>query len=110
MGGGGLGLADELFEREFRLEAYGSVGNFGGDAARKGFRDWLQVDGKMTGLEQPVFAAVAAIERNPIHGAFRELEFPHGVAGEAAARNDGMLKARAYGRPCFVGVAARENL
>src|SRR5260370_3395150 len=110
MGGGGLGLADELFEREFRLEAYGSVGNFGGDAASKGLKDWVQVEVKMTVLEQPVFAAVAAIERNPVHGAFRELEFPRGVAGEADSGDDGMLETRAHGRPCFVEVAARKIL
>ena len=105
---GRLGLADELFEREFGLKADGGVGNLGGDSAREGFRDGLQVDMKTGGLEEPVFAAVAAIERNPIHGPFGELEFLAGIACETDARNYGMFEARAHGRSCFVKVAARE--
>ena len=65
---------------------------------------------KMIGLEEPVFAAIAALQRNPIHGAFGELEFPRGVAAETDARDHGTLEARAHGRSCFVEVAAREVL
>jgi len=46
---------------------------------------------KLNGLEEPVFAAIAAVERNPIHGAFRELEFSAGIPGQTDARDDGML-------------------
>ena len=88
-----LGLADELFEREFWLKADGGVGNLCGDAAREGFRDGLQVDMKMIGFEEPVFAAVAAIERNSIHGALRELQFLAGIACETNARDYGMFEA-----------------
>ena len=103
-------MADKLFERKLRLKADAGIGNFGGDAARKGFRDWLQVDLKMIGLEEPVFAAVAAVQRNPIHGAFGELDFPGGVTAETDARDHRMLEARAHGRSCFAEVAAREVL
>ena len=75
------------------MKADGSVGNLGGDAAREGFRDGLQVDVKMIGLEEPVFAAVAAIERNPIHGTLRELQFLAGIACETDARDYGMFEA-----------------
>jgi hypothetical protein len=84
-------LADKLFEREFGLKADAGVGNPGGDAARENFGDRLQIEVKMIGLEEPVFAAVTAVERNPTHGAFRELEFPRGVAAETDARDDSML-------------------
>jgi hypothetical protein len=106
----GLGLADKLFERKFGLKADAGVGNSGGDAARENFGDRLQVDVKMIGLEEPVFAAVTTVQRNPTHGAFRELAFPRGVAAETDARDHGMLEARAHGRSCFVEVAAREVL
>jgi len=43
-------------------------------------------------------------------GAFRELEFPGGVAAETTARDPGMLEALAHGRSCFAEVAAREVL
>jgi len=45
----------------------------------------------MIGLEEPVFAAVAAVERNPIHGTFGKFDFLAGVTGEAVARDDRML-------------------
>ena len=60
----------------------------------------------MIGLEEPVFAAVAAIQGNPIHRAFCEGEFFRGVACEAEARDDRMLEARTHGRSCFVEIAA----
>jgi len=60
----------------------------------------------MIGLEQPVFAAVAAIQGNPIHGTFGESELFRGVAYETDARDNGMLEARTHGRPCFVKIAA----
>ena len=103
-------MADKLFQRKLGLKADAGVGNSGGDAAREGFGDRLQVDVKMIGLEEPVFAAIAAVQRNPIHGAFGELAFPRGVAAETDARDHGMLEARAHGRSCFVEVAAREVL
>src|SRR5260370_24978301 len=62
----------------------------------------------MIGLEEPVFAAVAAVERNPIHGTFSKFHLLAGVAGEADARDDGMLEARTHGRSCFVKIAAGE--
>jgi len=103
-------LADKLFERKLGLKTDAGVGNFGDDCSGKGFGDGQQVDAEMIGLEKPVFAAVAVVQRNPIHGAFRELEFPGGVAAETDARDHGMLEARAHGRSCFAEVAAREVL
>ena len=79
-----------------RAEGRRGVGNSDGDAAREGFGDRLQVDVKMIGLEEPVFAAITAVQRNPIHGAFCELEFPRGVAAETDARDHGMLEARPW--------------
>src|SRR5229473_5219568 len=64
----------------------------------------------MAGLEEPAFAAVAAVERNPIHGTFSKFDLLAGVAGEADARDDGMLEARTHGRSCFVKVAAGKIL
>ncbi len=60
----------------------------------------------MGGLEEPVFAAVAAVQRNPIHGPFGKFDFLAGIAGEADARVDGMLEARTHGRSGFAKVAS----
>ena len=59
-------MVDKLFERELRLKAGASVGNFGRDFAREGFRYGLQVHVKMIGLGEPVFAGLRP---------FREIQF-----------------------------------
>jgi len=102
-------LGGQALRAKAPAEGDAGVGDSGGDAAREGFGDRLQVDVKMIGLEEPVFAAIAAVQRNPIHGAFGELAFPRGVAAETDARDHGMLEARAHGRSCFVEVAARKS-
>src|SRR5438445_11068840 len=64
----------------------------------------------MAGLEEPVFAAIAAVERNPIHGTFSKFDFFAGIAGETDSRDDGVLETRAHGRSCFVKIAPGEIL
>src|SRR5260370_38888420 len=60
----------------------------------------------MGGLEEPVFAAVAAIQRNPIHGPFGKFDLLAGAASEADARDVGMLAPRTHGRSRFAKVAS----
>src|ERR1051325_3998579 len=60
----------------------------------------------MAGLEQPIIAVASAIQRYPVHGAFREGELLRGIAHEAYARHHGMLQTRAERRSCLVEIAA----
>ena len=60
----------------------------------------------MIGLQEPVAAVVVAFQRNPVHGAFGELNFPGGVAVEGEPRNHGVLEARADGGFGFVEITA----
>jgi len=62
---------------------------------------------EMIRLEEPVLA-MAAIQRKPIQRPFGERKLLGGVAGEADARNQGVLEPRAKSSLCLVKVAAGE--
>jgi hypothetical protein len=101
-------LTNEFLEREFWRERDAGFRNFCGDAASEGLGYGFQLDVKMVGLEQPVFAAAAAIQGNPVHGTLGEGELFRGVAREADAGDHGMLEARAHGGSRFMEIAARK--
>jgi hypothetical protein len=65
---------------------------------------------EMIRLEEPVLAMAPAIQRNPIQRPFSEREFLGGVAGEADARDQGVLEPRAKRSLCLVKVASGKIL
>ncbi len=85
----------------------GSIGGeICGDVSGEGLRDRIEIGVEMIGLEEPVFAVDAAVQRNPNHGAFGQGEFLGGVAREAEARDHGMLQAGAERSSRLVKIAA----
>jgi hypothetical protein len=102
----GLGLADQFFERELRLNADISGGRGGNDITREGLRNGFEFNMKMIRFQQLVLAAVPALQRHPVHGAFGHLDLFGNVAFQSESRHHRMLKAGAESGSRSVKVAA----
>ena len=100
-------MADQFFERKLRRNAGIPARRVGNDGARERLRNGLEFNVKVIRFQQPVLAMVPPIQRNPVHGAFRERKFLGDVARQPDARNHWMFEPRAKRRSCLVKVAAR---
>jgi hypothetical protein len=63
---------------------------------------------KMVRLDEPILAVVAAVQIDPIHGAFGKSDFARYVAGKRDADDERMLKPAAEGSESAVEIAAWE--
>lgn len=102
----GFGAAHQFFEREFGFLLGAGIGGECGDGSGKGLRDGFQVHVEVAGYEEKVFAVIAAVEGEPVHGTFSEENFLGGVAGEGHGRDHAVLQAATEGGFGFVEIAA----